>query len=212
MLSIITNFTDQLPSILSIPLPFTIWPIPFAAPFWLIYAWSRHGERKVLFRGQSEDNADQGSWAVINYGSKLARIAAVAVAFITPPWVEGVARLWLYGLGLLLMVAGASLRRHCFKSLGDFFTFQVTAPDTHQIIRHGIYKWVRHPSYTGGMLFNIGIGVAMTNIMSILFLTLTMIMVYIYRVIVEEKALIKAHGNEYTDYMQQTKRFVPFMF
>ena len=212
MTTLTSDIIAYLYATLGLPLPFAIWPIPFAAPFWLIYAWSRHGERKVLFRGHSEDDADQGSWAVINYGSKLARIAAVAAAFITPPLFEGGGRLWLYAFGLLLMVAGASLRRYCFKSLGDFFTFQVAVPDTHQIIRHGIYKWVRHPSYTGGMLFNIGLGVAMTNLASILFLALTMSLVYVYRVRVEERALVKVHGAEYIEYMQQTKRFVPFVF
>jgi protein-S-isoprenylcysteine O-methyltransferase Ste14 len=194
------------------PLPLVVWPVPFALPFWAIYAWSRHGERKVRFRGQSANNDDRWSWAAIDYGSKIAKAAALLAALLTPPWVEGTGRIWLFCAGLLLMVSGVLLRRHCFKTLGDFFTFQVTVPQEHAVIRHGIYRWVRHPSYTGGMMFNVGIGLALTNFLSVLFLALGMAAAYIYRVHIEEHALVKVHGVAYSDYMLQTKRFIPFIF
>jgi protein-S-isoprenylcysteine O-methyltransferase Ste14 len=193
------------------PLPCVVWPVPFAVPFWIIYAWSRYGERKVLLRPHSAENDDQGSWAAIDYGSKAARIAAVVTAFATPPWGNSAQRIWIYGVGLLLMVSGAGLRRYCFRTLGDHFTFQVTVPSEHKLLREGIYKWVRHPSYTGGMMFNVGIGLALTNWGSTLLLAVGMAMVYIYRVHVEERALLRVHGRAYSEYMLETKRFIPFV-
>lgn len=37
----------------------------------------------------------------------------------------------------------------CFKSLGTLFTFEIAIRPEHQLIKHGPYAWVRHPSYTG---------------------------------------------------------------
>jgi protein-S-isoprenylcysteine O-methyltransferase Ste14 len=215
MNNMISEFFSHLFTILVAPLPFVLWPIPFALPFWAVYAWSRRGERKVLVKGQAADAkavADHGSWRVIDYGSKAARLAALAVAFVTPPWVAGAERLWLYGLGLLAMLTGALIRRHCFKALGDYFTFEVKVTDRQTVIRHGLYRYVRHPSYTGGMLFNLGIGLALTNAFSTVFLGLGMALVYVYRVRVEEAALLRARGAEYGEYMRRTKRFIPFVF
>ena len=39
-----------------------------------------------------------------------------------------------------------------------------------------------------------------------------MVVMYLYRVRVEEQALLKVHQADYGLYMQQTKRFVPFVF
>ena len=193
------------------PLPLVFTPIPFAIPFWIIYVWSRQGERKVLCRQPVTERADRGSWKLIDYGSKAAKVAALLVACTTPAWGEGGSRIAIYAAGLLLMLSGASLRRHCFRTLGDHFTFQVAVPREHQIVTAGVYRWVRHPSYTGGMLFNVGIGIALTNWASALILAAGMAAVYIYRVHVEEQALVRAHGSAYTEYMRQTKRFIPFV-
>jgi protein-S-isoprenylcysteine O-methyltransferase Ste14 len=197
-----------------VPLVFAFWPVPYALAFWAVYLWTRRGERQVLLRmdsAQQRRDKDAGSWQVIDYGSKAARVAALLVAFLTPPALEGTGRIALYAVGVATMVAGALLRRHCFRALGNNFTFQVTVSDKSSIVKHGAYRWVRHPSYTGGMLYNIGIGLALTNWLSVLLLAVGMATVYAYRVRIEEEALCRTHGD-YSDYMRHTKRFIPFIF
>jgi protein-S-isoprenylcysteine O-methyltransferase Ste14 len=81
-----------------------------------------------------------------------------------------------------------------------------------EIVKRGIYRWVRHPSYTGGMLFNLGLALALTNWRSLLLVVAGMLVMYVYRVRVEEMALLKVHKDDYREYMQDTKRFVPFIF
>jgi protein-S-isoprenylcysteine O-methyltransferase Ste14 len=199
---------------IELPLVFVFWPVPFALPFWAVYIWTRHGERRVLLRdrsGEERRDKDAGSWQMINYGTKAARALAFVVAFVTASAFEGPARIVLYSAGVLTMLAGALLRRHCFRALGSSFTFQVTVSEKSTIVRQGIYRWVRHPSYTGGMLYNIGIGLALTNWWSVLLLAVGMTAFYLYRVRVEEVALCRTH-REYADYMRRTKRFIPFIF
>jgi protein-S-isoprenylcysteine O-methyltransferase Ste14 len=198
------------------PLPLALWPIPTAVPFWAIFLWARSRERQILSQSQpindSAANFDKGSWPIINHGWKLVRLAAVVAAFITPPVAEGAPRDALFLFSLALMIGGALLRQHCLKMLGDHFTYDVRVSEKSQIIKRGIYKWVRHPSYTGGMLFNLGLGLALTNWNSVVFIVAGMAVMYVYRVHVEEQALLQIHRGSYREYMQHTKRFVPFLF
>lgn len=199
----------------TLPLPFVLWPVPWALPFWAVYLWARRGERTVLVKGRaagSEEVADRGSWRIIDYGSKAARLTALLAAFVTPPWVSGTRRIWLYGAGLLVMAGGALIRRRCFKALGDSFTFEVKVTDRQKIVNDGIYAYIRHPSYSGGLLYNLGMGLALTNGLSTAVLGLGMALFYVYRVSVEEAALLRVRGDEYRDYMGRTKRFIPFIF
>lgn len=46
--------------------------------------------------------------------------------------------------------------KRCFKSLGHLFTFEITIRPKHELITHGPYAYVRHPSYTGVYLTLIG--------------------------------------------------------
>jgi protein-S-isoprenylcysteine O-methyltransferase Ste14 len=212
----IEGILEHLRSAVYWPLPLALWPIPTAVPFWAIFLWARSRERQILSQSQpindSAANFDKGSWPIINHGWKLVRLAAVVAAFITPPVAEGAPRDALFLVSLALMIGGALLRQHCLKMLGDHFTYDVRVSEKSQIIKRGIYKWVRHPSYTGGMLFNLGLGLALTNWNSIVFIVAGMVVMYVYRVHVEEQALLQIHRGSYREYMQHTKRFVPFLF
>ena len=50
------------------------------------------------------------------------------------------------------MVMGAAIRVQCFREMGKHFTFSVTLLKDHKLITSGPYSYVRHPSYTGGLL------------------------------------------------------------
>lgn len=195
------------------PMALAIWP-PYVIPFLSIYVWTRKNERDKRQRIARHDahDFDKGSWLFIDYGSKAARLVALGAAFVTPPSVSGSAQLLMYSTGLAAMAAGTFLRRKCFIALGEDFTFSVKVSAAQPIVQTGAYRWVRHPSYTGGLLYNIGIGLVLTNLLSTIVLTLTMSAVYAFRVMVEEKALLTLHGERYRQYMRSTKRFVPFLF
>ena len=201
---------------LYLPLPLTFWPVPAALPFWIVFLWARQSERRALSGrapvGNPATDFDRGSWMLISQGWRLVRLAAVVAALCTPPWLDGAGRYVLYGFGLLLMISGALLRQHCFRMLGEQFTYRVHVSERGRIIKRGIYRWVRHPSYTGGMVFNLGLALALTNWRSTALVIIGMVVMYFYRVRVEERALLEVHKDAYSEYMRHTKRFVPFVF
>ncbi|KAG1804373.1 hypothetical protein EV424DRAFT_304179 [Suillus variegatus] len=55
-------------------------------------------------------------------------------------------------LGTTLAVVGGLIRWWCFRTLGRFFTFQLSVRKGHHIVTTGPYAVIRHPSYTAGII------------------------------------------------------------
>ncbi|MGH9879816.1 MAG: isoprenylcysteine carboxylmethyltransferase family protein, partial [Pyrinomonadaceae bacterium] len=49
--------------------------------------------------------------------------------------------------GILLMLFGTALRWIAIRTLRDYFTVNVTIFEDHRIVKRGLYKYLRHPSY-----------------------------------------------------------------
>ena len=81
-----------------------------------------------------------------------------------------------------------------------------------KVVDTGPYRYIRHPSYTGALMTQVGIGLSLGNWVGMLALLVCMTVAYSYRISVEEKALIAALGEPYKQYMQRTRRIIPFLF
>jgi protein-S-isoprenylcysteine O-methyltransferase Ste14 len=114
------------------------------------------------------------------------------------------------GLGLALMLIGMALRWYSIRVLGRSFTTTVMTRPGQVVVESGPYRWIRHPSYTGGLLTVLGIFVCLTNPASFLGL-LPPLAGYAYRIRIEENALTRSLGEPYRAYMQRTKRLIPFL-
>jgi len=157
------------------------------------------------------EKTDRGSMQFIMLAAWLAFPAAFAVAS-WPRFALLHHRVFWFALGIAILAAGSMLRRYCFRALGRFFTGNVKVQADQTVIENGPYRFVRHPSYTGGMLMYLGTGLALTNWLSALILVGMGAITYAYRVHVEEQALGTSIGQPYLEYMRRTKRFVPFVF
>jgi protein-S-isoprenylcysteine O-methyltransferase Ste14 len=194
------------------PLPF-VWP--YALVFWAIYVWAFLPEWKVVQGGRESVKAgnskDSGSLKVILAGMWIALLAAYALAFVRAWAFPQRWQLPLFVVGVLLIVLGSLLRRYCFRTLGEYFTGDVKARSDQPVITAGPYRWVRHPSYTAGMMMFIGIGLALGSWASFALLTIATIATYGYRVAVEERVLLETIGEPYGNYMKERKRFIPYI-
>lgn len=195
------------------PLPFK-WP--YALVFWGVIYWVFWPEFRLTQRARESvkrpDSPDRGSLALILLTNRLAAIAAFAVCGIEATCVPPAWRVPWFWIGIGMLISGGLLRRHCFRMLGEYFTGDVNARAGQPVIDRGAYRWIRHPSYTAGMLLFTGIGVALGSWLSTLLMGGTMAIVYAYRVRVEEQTLLKTLGEPYRKFMQTRKRFVPFLF
>jgi protein-S-isoprenylcysteine O-methyltransferase Ste14 len=194
------------------PLPFS-WP--YALLFWPVYIWVFIPELRLARRTRITSPApveDRGSARVLLLGFGFSSTAAFLLAFFAPA-----ATLWrfrpvFFSLGVIALLAGSLLRRACFRELGRFFTGVVTIQPEHRLVDTGPYRWVRHPSYSAGLLILLGIGLSLTNWLSIAVCVVVGFAAYTYRARVEEQALLVALGDPYARFMESRKRFVPFVY
>ena len=108
-----------------------------------------------------------------------------------------------------LLFAGLAIRWVAILTLGRFFTVNVAIHEDHRLVETGLYRYVRHPSYTGLLLAFLGLGVLFGNWLSIAALMILITLALMRRIRVEESALAAALGPTYADYCARTKRLIP---
>ena len=115
-------------------------------------------------------------------------------------------------IGIALVVCGLVVRWSAIFSLKRQFTVDVAITKDHRIVREGVYRFIRHPAYAGSLLSFLGLGLFFSNYLSMLVIFIPICSAFLYRIHVEEKALISAFGDEYLDYCGSTKRLLPGIF
>lgn len=186
---------------------------PYCWVFWAVFLYCYVPEFALVGRSRPAkgEQTDRGSMQFIMLAAWIGSIAAFWVASMPRFAITRGPKTW-FAAGLIVLLLGRFLRMHCWKMLGQHFTGDVKASADQPVIDKGAYRWVRHPSYTGGILMYFGTGLALTNWLSALIMTLSGAAGYVYRVYVEEQALQANLGGRYQEYMRRTKRFVPFVF
>lgn len=117
-----------------------------------------------------------------------------------------------YIFGFILFLSGLFLRWYSIGYLGRYFTVNVSIDPEHQLVDSGPYRYIRHPSYTGALLAFLGFGFCLGNWFSILLLTVPIIGAFLWRIRIEEAAMLEALGQDYRDYMRQTERLIPWVY
>ena len=112
-------------------------------------------------------------------------------------------------IGLVLFLGGISLRLWSFHTLGRYFTFTVQTSSDQPVIDDGPYRLIRHPSYAGLLLIIVAVGLFSGNWWSFVFLTVVVAAGLLFRIRVEERALMQHLGDRYRDYAAAHKRLLP---
>jgi len=82
--------------------------------------------------------------------------------------------------------------------------------NTSLLVKTGIYGLIRHPLYLSIFLFGTGVMLKDPAKLQLILGTVNLIAVYVTARI-EEGEMIKRFGNEYRDYMVETKMFIPYI-
>jgi protein-S-isoprenylcysteine O-methyltransferase Ste14 len=137
--------------------------------------------------------------------------AGVALAFAAggvhdrlpgPRWLPAVA-------GIAVMWAGFGLRAWAVRTLGRFFRVEVTIDTDHTVVDTGPYARVRHPSYTGLLVFYLGLGICLDSYLSVAAAVLLPLAAVVNRIAHEERTLRRELGEAYEVYSSRTWRLVP---
>jgi protein-S-isoprenylcysteine O-methyltransferase Ste14 len=119
---------------------------------------------------------------------------------------------WALWAGAAVTLAGVALRVWSVRTLGQYFTYIVKVSADQKVVETGPYRLIRHPSYTGGLLAGIGIGLSMRYGLGPVIIGGAMLASYLIRIAVEERALAEGIGEPYRAYMARTQRLIPFIW
>jgi len=78
------------------------------------------------------------------------------------------------------------------------------------LVSTGLYKYMRHPQYTGIFLFTFGWIIHYPTILTLILWPI-LIAAYVWLARFEEKQAVAEFGESYEIYAAQTKRFLPFL-
>lgn len=119
---------------------------------------------------------------------------------------------WILYLGEAFILVGIILRFIIIRSLGKYFTVDVTIKQDHKIKKEGFYRYLRHPSYAFSLLTSLGLGLYLNNWLSLILAFVPPFVAFAYRIKIEEQALIEQFGDEYIEYRKETKKLIPFIY
>jgi len=117
-----------------------------------------------------------------------------------------------YFFGISLILVGISIRLMAIFSLKSFFNSNVAIHHDHRLKTDGIFKKVRHPSYSASLLSFLGLGIMLGNWISLLIIFLPVLGAFLYRIKIEEKALSGYFKEDYLNYQRRTKKLLPYLY
>jgi protein-S-isoprenylcysteine O-methyltransferase Ste14 len=114
-------------------------------------------------------------------------------------------------VGLALLTLGGGLRLAAVFVLGRRFTGLVAIQEEHRLQTGGLYRHIRHPSYTGMLLYMAGYVMVFRCWLGLLLVAGTLA-VLLARMNAEEALLESEFGAEYRSYRRRTWRLVPWVY
>lgn len=174
---------------------------------WLVLEILLSRLRKSKIQDRSEDrNSLSFLWITIMLSCFAGGMVSI---FLYIPIVQNS---MIHIVGLAIIVAGMILRAAAIISLGRYFTVDVAIRDDHRVVDKGLYKFTRHPSYTGALLSFLGLALYMNNWLSLAIVMIPVTTVFIMRINIEEATLEKQFGDTYRQYKTRTWRLIPWIY
>jgi protein-S-isoprenylcysteine O-methyltransferase Ste14 len=182
-----------------------------AVVFWMLFGLFAFGEGAMQLRSRLNRGGTRSEpWSqiivsVTLVGGLLGGLAASSTGFGDLTAVS-----WpMFVVGIMFMAVGIAIRQWSIFTLGQFFTADVRVQVGQRVIDSGPYRWVRHPSYAGLIIFFTGVGLALTNAISLLILAVVPTVGLVVRIRFEERSLITELGEPYRQYAGTRKRLLP---
>ncbi|MFW9769158.1 MAG: methyltransferase [Candidatus Thorarchaeota archaeon] len=113
-------------------------------------------------------------------------------------------------IGILLAFASIPFLWWIHKTLDRQYSACLQIKQSHMLITEGPYARVRHPMYTVLNMFSFGVSLLTANFL-IIILSVLVIIQFPFVARKEEEMLLETFGDEYSEYMKRTGRFLPRM-
>lgn len=147
-----------------------------------------------------------GGWVTLQF----ALIAAILGLGLAGPGWPDPARWWLKGAGALVAICGGVVVTSAARVLGSSLTPFPRPAEGAELVEQGPYRVVRHPIYSGGLLFVAGVSLALS--WWALVGTAALAVVWGLKARVEERLLEERYPG-YAEYRRRVHyRLVPYVY
>lgn len=176
-----------------------LWLLMFA--FWVLTAI---GQKQAIFTESAGQSMKHRFGAVAGFLLLFAHWLSIGVL----GWQVIPARAWLSWLALVIGVAGFALAFWARILLGGEWSSNVSLKTEHRLIASGPYSLVRHPIYTGLLMAMLGTAIAGYEVRMYLGV-LVAFCSWWYKSRLEERLLLHAMGQRYSEYQRHTYALIP---
>lgn len=117
------------------------------------------------------------------------------------------------GIGICMIICGEILRKIAMCTAKGNFSHKIAiekSPD-HRLCTHGIYYYIRHPSYLGFCLYAVGTQLWLGNSICAIIFTFLVWKFMSERVTIEDALLHEFFGKEWRLYQSKTWSGIPFI-
>jgi len=132
-----------------------------------------------------------------------------------PHWFHGSTTIILVTwMGLLGVIVAQTIRCVAMATAGESFNhyIQTSKKDNHKLITHGIYRYIRHPSYVGFYYWSIATQLLLGNVVHAVCYTIATWRFFQRRIAYEEESLNQFFPDEYPMYVARSYTGIPFLF
>ncbi|KAI9807788.1 MAG: hypothetical protein M1825_005093 [Sarcosagium campestre] len=200
--------------LLSVSSPY--WPTPFfltcLSLFHFLEFWTtaRFNTRHAAISAFLFNN---GVAYNIAHTAAIAECLVVNRFFPSRAWMPVGSGPFLTLLGLLMVGTGQVTRSVAMAQAGTSFNHivQTKRDQEHKLVTHGIYGYLRHPSYFGFFWWGLGTQVVLGNGFCFLGYAIVLWRFFSRRIRKEEVLLVSFFGQEYEEYRWRTLIGIPFI-
>ncbi|XP_010914196.1 probable protein-S-isoprenylcysteine O-methyltransferase [Elaeis guineensis] len=120
---------------------------------------------------------------------------------------------WMSNIGLVMVIIGEIIRKAAILTARRAFThtIRVYHENHHQLITHGIYRFMRHPGYCGFFIWATGTQLMLCNPICIVAFTMVTWRFFYRRIRFEEFFLRQFFRSRYVEYARQVPSGLPFI-
>lgn len=113
-------------------------------------------------------------------------------------------------IGCLLVLLGCILRTWAKVTLGIHFSHTLRVLDGHKLITYGLFRFIRHPAYSGTIMLMAGFGCFLHPDAGLLCFLIFFILA-MRRIENEEEMMKTSFGHQYSLYKKSSWKLFPFV-
>jgi len=111
--------------------------------------------------------------------------------------------------GVECLALGLWLFYRSHADLGTNWSVTLEVREKHQLVTSGVYRWMRHPMYLSLFVYSAGFALVGSNWIVGPSYGISMLVLFSFRVVPEERMMLETFGDDYRAYMATTKRLIP---